>query len=136
MRRSLPRPRRGKGFRAVHRRRIRSADLDWWRDLRLDLEHEPSGIASAGFEAASLAVYDGAERVGDEPGNHQQHAAQESEQAVDRGPGWSSMLGDRARNALDCRASLNAQQLRAEAQRRGALAYIDCVRHRPATRAG
>ena len=33
-------------------------DLEWWRDLRLDLEREPSGIASAVFEAAAFTVYD------------------------------------------------------------------------------
>ena len=33
-------------------------DVDWWRDLRIDLLHEPSGIASAVFEATSFAVYD------------------------------------------------------------------------------
>ncbi|MDX6468555.1 MAG: hypothetical protein QOF75_358 [Gaiellaceae bacterium] len=33
-------------------------DLDWWRDVRVDLEHEPSGIASAVYEAAGFAVYD------------------------------------------------------------------------------
>ena len=39
------------------------ADLDgeepeWWRELRLDLRTEPSGIASAVFDAAPVAVYD------------------------------------------------------------------------------
>jgi signal transduction histidine kinase/putative methionine-R-sulfoxide reductase with GAF domain len=33
-------------------------DLDWWRELRLDLEREPSGIASAVFEATAFTVYD------------------------------------------------------------------------------
>src|SRR2546423_2705141 len=33
-------------------------DLDWWREVRLDLEREPSGIASAVFEASPVAVYD------------------------------------------------------------------------------
>ncbi len=33
-------------------------DLDWWRQLRLDLEGEPSGVASAVFEATALTVYD------------------------------------------------------------------------------
>ena len=33
-------------------------DFDWWRDLRLDLEQEPSGIASAVFEATAFTVYD------------------------------------------------------------------------------
>jgi PAS domain S-box-containing protein len=33
-------------------------DLDWWRELRLDLEREPSGIASAVFEATAMTVYD------------------------------------------------------------------------------
>ena len=33
-------------------------DVDWWRELRLDLEGEPSGIASAVFEAAAMTVYD------------------------------------------------------------------------------
>src|SRR5829696_486078 len=41
------------------------ADLDgdepeWWRDLRLDLRSEPSGIASAVFDAAPVSVYDAA----------------------------------------------------------------------------
>ncbi|MFL5943332.1 MAG: GAF domain-containing protein [Gaiellaceae bacterium] len=33
-------------------------DVDWWRDLHLDLGREPSGIASAVFEATALTVYD------------------------------------------------------------------------------
>jgi PAS domain S-box-containing protein len=34
------------------------ADLDWWQEMHLDLEREPSGIASAVFEATALTVYD------------------------------------------------------------------------------
>src|SRR4051794_33494265 len=33
-------------------------DVEWWRELRLDLEREPSGVASAVFEATALTVYD------------------------------------------------------------------------------
>ncbi|HEU5477276.1 MAG TPA: GAF domain-containing protein [Gaiellaceae bacterium] len=33
-------------------------DVDWWRELHLDLQREPSGIASAVFEAAAITVYD------------------------------------------------------------------------------
>ncbi|HEY6459965.1 MAG TPA: GAF domain-containing protein, partial [Polyangiaceae bacterium] len=33
-------------------------DVVWWRELRLDLAHEPSGVASAVFEAAAFAVHD------------------------------------------------------------------------------
>jgi PAS domain S-box-containing protein len=33
-------------------------DVNWWREVRLDLRREPSGIASAVFEAAALTVYD------------------------------------------------------------------------------
>ena len=33
--------------------RSRGKDVDWWRELRLDLANEPSGIASAVFEAAA-----------------------------------------------------------------------------------
>jgi PAS domain S-box-containing protein len=33
-------------------------DVDWWRELRLDLRDEPSGIASAVFDAAPVSVYD------------------------------------------------------------------------------
>ena len=33
-------------------------DVDWWGEVRIDLEHEPSGIASAVFEAAAFTVYD------------------------------------------------------------------------------
>ena len=31
---------------------------DWWRDVRVDLQNEPSGIASAVFDAAPVTVYD------------------------------------------------------------------------------
>ncbi len=41
--------------------RSHGQDVDWWRDVRLDLENEPSGVASAVFEAAAVAVYDAAE---------------------------------------------------------------------------
>jgi PAS domain S-box-containing protein len=33
-------------------------DLDWWRSMRLDLENEPSAIASAAFEAGPVTIYD------------------------------------------------------------------------------
>jgi PAS domain S-box-containing protein len=33
-------------------------ELDWFPDVRIDLEHEPSGIATATYEAAPFAVYD------------------------------------------------------------------------------
>jgi len=33
-------------------------DLDWFSDIRVHLHNEPSGIASAFFEAAPVAVYD------------------------------------------------------------------------------
>jgi PAS domain S-box-containing protein len=33
-------------------------DVDWWRELRIDLDREPSGIASAVFEATALTVFD------------------------------------------------------------------------------
>src|SRR5947208_1709042 len=38
--------------------RVGGQDLDWWRDMRLDLDREPSGIASAVFEATAITVYD------------------------------------------------------------------------------
>jgi PAS domain S-box-containing protein len=38
--------------------RSRGEDVDWWRGLTVDLDREPSGIASAVFEATALAVYD------------------------------------------------------------------------------
>jgi PAS domain S-box-containing protein len=38
--------------------RSEGEDLEWWRSMRLDLEREPSGIASAVFEAQAFAVYD------------------------------------------------------------------------------
>ena len=38
--------------------RSRGEDVDWWRELRLDLASEPSGIASAVFEATAVTVYD------------------------------------------------------------------------------
>src|SRR3954463_14336198 len=38
--------------------RVGGEDLGWWREMRLDLESEPSGIASAVFEATAITVYD------------------------------------------------------------------------------
>ena len=38
--------------------RLDGAEVDWWSDVRIDLRHEPSAIASAAFEAAPLVVYD------------------------------------------------------------------------------
>jgi PAS domain S-box-containing protein len=38
--------------------RAGAKDVPWWRDVTLDLAREPSGIASAVFEASSFAVYD------------------------------------------------------------------------------
>jgi signal transduction histidine kinase len=35
-------------------------DVDWLRDVRLDLRNEPSGVASAYHDAAAFAVYDAA----------------------------------------------------------------------------
>jgi PAS domain S-box-containing protein len=37
---------------------LNGEDVDWWRELRLDLRNEPSGIASAVFEGAPVTVYD------------------------------------------------------------------------------
>ena len=33
-------------------------DADWFRSVRIDLEHEPSAVASAAFEAAPLGIFD------------------------------------------------------------------------------
>jgi PAS domain S-box-containing protein len=33
-------------------------DVDWWTSLQLDLENEPSAVASTAFEAAPLTIYD------------------------------------------------------------------------------
>ncbi|MGZ8715652.1 MAG: GAF domain-containing protein [Gaiellaceae bacterium] len=38
--------------------RSEGRDLDWWRNMHLDLGREPSGIASAVFDASGFAVYD------------------------------------------------------------------------------
>src|SRR5207248_9058221 len=46
--------RRASGYLA----RVGGEDLDWWRDMRLDLDREPSGLASAVFEATAITVYD------------------------------------------------------------------------------
>jgi two-component system phosphate regulon sensor histidine kinase PhoR len=35
-----------------------TGEVDWWPDVRLDLVNEPSGIASAVFEAAPVAIFD------------------------------------------------------------------------------
>jgi signal transduction histidine kinase len=34
------------------------AEVDWWTSVRIDLENEPSGVASCAFEAAPLTIYD------------------------------------------------------------------------------
>ena len=34
------------------------ADVDWWTSVRVDLENEPSVVASAVFEAAPITIYD------------------------------------------------------------------------------
>jgi PAS domain S-box-containing protein len=34
------------------------ADNDWWQSVTIDLENEPSGVASCAFEAAPLTIYD------------------------------------------------------------------------------
>src|SRR3954469_24218577 len=45
--------------------RSNGRDLDWWRDVRVDLVREPSGIASAVNDATGFAVYDatGSKRI-------------------------------------------------------------------------
>ena len=40
--------------------RSRGNDVDWYREVRYDLRHEPSGTASTVFDAAPLAIYDAA----------------------------------------------------------------------------
>ena len=35
-----------------------SRDVEWWAEMRIDLVDEPSGIASAYFDASPVAVYD------------------------------------------------------------------------------
>jgi hypothetical protein len=34
------------------------APTDWWKSVTIDLENEPSGVASCAFEAAPLTIYD------------------------------------------------------------------------------
>ena len=41
--------------------RERGRDVRWWREVRVDLHNEPSGIASAYFDAAPVLVFDCAE---------------------------------------------------------------------------
>jgi PAS domain S-box-containing protein len=38
--------------------RSKGEDVSWWRDVRIDLARESSGIASSVYEASSFAVYD------------------------------------------------------------------------------
>jgi PAS domain S-box-containing protein len=44
----------GSGLLAV----ARNGDEDWWRDVSVDFEEEPSGIASAAFEGGPVVVFD------------------------------------------------------------------------------
>ena len=48
--------RTGRGFVG----RLNGRDLDWFSGVRIDLENEPSGVATAAFGAAPFAVYDAA----------------------------------------------------------------------------
>src|SRR5436305_390143 len=38
--------------------RFNGEDAGWWQEVQFDLEREPSGVASAVFEAAPVAVFD------------------------------------------------------------------------------
>jgi PAS domain S-box-containing protein len=38
--------------------RVEQRELEWFPDVRIDLDNEPSGVATAAFEAAPFAVYD------------------------------------------------------------------------------
>ncbi|MFL5918368.1 MAG: GAF domain-containing protein [Gaiellaceae bacterium] len=38
--------------------RVGGRELDWFPDVRIDLDNEPSGVATAAYEAAPFAVYD------------------------------------------------------------------------------
>jgi PAS domain S-box-containing protein len=38
--------------------RVRRNDLDWFPDARIDLDNEPSGVATAAYEGTPFAVYD------------------------------------------------------------------------------
>src|SRR5919206_376040 len=38
--------------------RAKGEDVPWWSEMRINLHTEPSGIASAYFEAAPVAIYD------------------------------------------------------------------------------
>ena len=38
--------------------RMDGEDTDWFRSVRIDLEHEPSAVASAAFEAAPLTIFE------------------------------------------------------------------------------
>src|SRR5207249_7626671 len=38
--------------------RAEGEDVAWWKNVRVDLRNEPSGIASAVYEASSFSVYD------------------------------------------------------------------------------
>jgi PAS domain S-box-containing protein len=38
--------------------RVGGRELDWFPDVRIDLDNEPSGVATAAFEAAPFSVYD------------------------------------------------------------------------------
>ena len=48
--------------------RSNGRDVDWWRDVRVDLIKEPSGIASVVNEASGFAVYDVSSRLAAETG--------------------------------------------------------------------
>ena len=37
---------------------LNGEDVGWWRELRLDLANEPSGIASAVFDGTPISIYD------------------------------------------------------------------------------
>ena len=83
-------------------------DLEWWRGLRLDLEHEPSGIASAVFEATAFTVYDT-----EELGRHQS-AARRRRRCEERRVRPAARAGARDRGDLrrDARRAAGLQRRR------------------------
>ena len=49
-------------------------DLAWWSEVRVHLHNEPSGIASAFFEAAPVSVYDSSRRRSSTSGSRREPA--------------------------------------------------------------
>ena len=83
--------------------RSKGEDVDWWREMRLDLMREPSGIASAVQAADGFAVYDVADtRVSTEARGRRRSEERRVRPPDQRRPGHRGDLDARPSGHIAC----------------------------------